>query len=192
MLERGNPTIGSACSTRLRAIARTPCLPSHLIIKTIEEKTHVPLFSHDFCHFRCLTAIFATAPPFPFHAFSARLSRRYFEDFYSISNQRSSRPRLLAQRQPASTVSTTIEHRVPDRLSKIMSREQYQVPSTGGGQSFGGDSGGGGRSFAPVSTVMYYTCGDCALRVLSRRVLRSDARCAVAVCSTRSGRRGEY
>ena len=47
-----------------------------------------------------------------------------------------------------------------------MSREQYQAPSTGaGGQSYGGDAGSGGRSFAPVSTVMYYTCGDCALRV---------------------------
>ncbi len=50
-----------------------------------------------------------------------------------------------------------------------MSREQYQAPSGGGaagGQSFGGgDAGSGGRSFAPVSTVMYYTCGDCALRV---------------------------
>ena len=44
-----------------------------------------------------------------------------------------------------------------------MSREQYQAPTTGS-QSFG-EPGAGGRSFAPVSTVMYYTCGDCALRV---------------------------
>lgn len=43
-----------------------------------------------------------------------------------------------------------------------MSREQYQVP-TGGSQSFG-DSGAG-RSFAPVSTVIHYMCGDCSQRV---------------------------
>jgi len=45
-----------------------------------------------------------------------------------------------------------------------MSREQYQIP-TGTPQSFGGGAGSSGREFEGSSTIMYYTCGDCAVRV---------------------------
>lgn len=46
-----------------------------------------------------------------------------------------------------------------------MSREQYTVP-TGSQQTFGA-GGSGGREYAAESsnTVMFYTCGDCAVRV---------------------------
>jgi len=54
-----------------------------------------------------------------------------------------------------------------------MSREQYQVPTTGSQPTFGAggsgnrDFGSGGREFGVEATgnVMYYTCGDCAVRV---------------------------
>ncbi|KAK4450797.1 hypothetical protein QBC34DRAFT_402571 [Podospora aff. communis PSN243] len=45
-----------------------------------------------------------------------------------------------------------------------MSREQYTVP-TGSQQTFGGGSSGRDYAADSVSTVMYYTCGDCAVRV---------------------------
>ncbi|KAK0637016.1 metallothionein-I transcription activator [Bombardia bombarda] len=45
-----------------------------------------------------------------------------------------------------------------------MSREQYQIPTGGSQQAFGGASGS--RDFASESLgVMFYTCGDCAVRV---------------------------
>ncbi|KAK0627563.1 hypothetical protein B0T14DRAFT_563355 [Immersiella caudata] len=46
-----------------------------------------------------------------------------------------------------------------------MSREQYTIP-TGSQQTFGA-GGSSGREYAAdsVGTVMYYTCGDCAVRV---------------------------
>ncbi|KAK3687577.1 hypothetical protein B0T22DRAFT_478881 [Podospora appendiculata] len=44
-----------------------------------------------------------------------------------------------------------------------MSREQYQVP-TGGKESFGGASGGTNFA-AEVHAPIFYTCGDCAVRV---------------------------
>lgn len=59
-----------------------------------------------------------------------------------------------------------------------MSREQYQVPTgsgsptVGGGAGSGGSGSGGGNAFGgSVATrddsggVMYYLCGDCAVRV---------------------------
>ena len=45
-----------------------------------------------------------------------------------------------------------------------MSREQYQMPSTGSQQPYG-ESAGASRTYVPQSTLMYYTCGDCAIRV---------------------------
>ncbi|KAL2132899.1 hypothetical protein VTI74DRAFT_3177 [Chaetomium olivicolor] len=51
-----------------------------------------------------------------------------------------------------------------------MSREQYQVPTTGASQSVGGGSGYSApapRDYAGDASggVMYYMCGDCAVRV---------------------------
>lgn len=47
-----------------------------------------------------------------------------------------------------------------------MSREQYQAPNMGTQQTFG-TGGAGGRDFGAESGggIMYYTCGDCAVRV---------------------------
>ncbi|KAK3318829.1 hypothetical protein B0H66DRAFT_603394 [Apodospora peruviana] len=52
-----------------------------------------------------------------------------------------------------------------------MSREAYQVPNTGS-PSYGGGASGGGVTMvnrdpfaAEPSTVMIYTCGDCAVKV---------------------------
>lgn len=48
-----------------------------------------------------------------------------------------------------------------------MSREQYQVPTTGSGNAGGGSfSAPAPRDYAGESGgVMYYMCGDCAVRV---------------------------
>lgn len=48
-----------------------------------------------------------------------------------------------------------------------MSREQYQIPTSGSQQFSGGAAGGSGtREVAEASGgVMFYTCGDCAVRV---------------------------
>jgi len=45
----------------------------------------------------------------------------------------------------------------------MSSREQYQMPNTQGG--YGAQGSTANRDFGPDGGIMYYTCGDCAVRV---------------------------